>query len=117
MPDLTVTMADFDAAARTVSVTVKNIGSKGSGEFLVYIEINQLTAPGSAKPEAQNSKSVTSLARGAEISFNDIPLSAFSARPSINLSTLMHGELDVTVDAKGMVKECDESNNQSLVEF
>lgn len=117
LPDLTVTAAEFDPVARTVSVTVKNIGSANAGEFLVYIEINQLAAPDSAKPESQASRSVAGLARGSEISFDDIPLSAFNERPSIDLSTLMHGELDVHADAKSMVEECDESNNDTVVEF
>ncbi|MCP4573727.1 MAG: hypothetical protein GY838_15315 [bacterium] len=117
LPDLAVTAAEFDSVARTVSVTVKNIGSAGAGEFLVYFEINQVGAPASAKPESQHTESVVGLARGAEVSFDDIPLGSFSERPSIDLSTLMHGVLVVSADAKDMVTECDESNNVSEETF
>ena len=117
MPDLTVTNAEFNPAGRTVSVAVKNIGSASAGEFLVYVEINQPNAPDSAKPESQYSHMVSGLARGVEISIPDIPLSSFDSRPSIDLSILMHGDLEVIADAKDMVKECDESNNRSEESF
>jgi hypothetical protein len=112
-----VTQAEFDAASRTVSVTLKNIGNSAAGDFLVYFEINQLTAPDPAKPEAQYSKSVQGLGRGAEIAFGAIQLSDFSARPSIDLATLAHGELIISADAKNMVKECDETNNRQEATF
>lgn len=110
-PDLVAVSSGFDGSARTVSATVKNIGLAAAGPFMVYIEVNRVGAPASAKPEAQFSDRVAGLGVGQERTYPAIALSAFSARPTIDLNTISSLNLVVRVDAKVEVDECNEANN------
>lgn len=116
-PDLVVASATYDPVARTISVTVKNAGSAASGPSRVYIEINHVGAPNAAKPEAQHAVAFGALAPGATFVVPATPLTAFSARPTIDLASIAAFELVVTVDPKTEVSECDETNNVLTMVF
>lgn len=115
--DLVVSGMLYDPVARTVTVSVENQGSADAGAFLTYLEINQVSAPSSAKPESQSTHNQAGLAAGDSVTIGPIALSSFSARPTIDLNTITNFELVVTADPKSQVDECDEGNNQSTQEF
>jgi hypothetical protein len=110
MPNLIVQTAKIDCPGKFVNVTVKNDGNGDAGEHLTYIEINRVGAPEAAKPETQYSAKVSGIAAGSSWSSGPIPFSSFSSR-GLDLYSLTAANLVVRVDAKGMVKESNESDN------
>jgi hypothetical protein len=110
-PNLVVRSADINFPAKTVNVTVKNIGNRNAGPHLTYIEINRTGAPESAKPQSQFSASVTGIAAGGFWNSGSIPFSRFSCPGGLDLSTLTSANLVVRADAKNMVKESNEADN------
>ena len=110
MPNLIVQTAKIDFPGKSVNVTVKNDGNGDAGEHLTYIEINRVGAPEAAKPETQYSAKVSGIAAGSSWSSGPIPFSSFSSR-GLDLYSLTAANLVVRADAKGMVKESNESDN------
>lgn len=104
-PDLTavnLTITD----CKKVKVTVKNIGNRDAGAFMVYINADENPVSPNYRP--QISKSVQGLAKGAEIVFNEdfLPL----ANPANQNLANVKG-YTVLVDPKSMVNESNENNN------
>ncbi len=110
-PDLVVESAEIDFDAQIVNVIIANIGDKDAGNHLTYIEINQVDAPHSAKPEAQYRANISGIAKGETWDSGPISFDKFSTRPTIDLNSLITANLVVRADAKDMVKESDENNN------
>lgn len=110
-PNLIVRSAAIDFTAKTVDVTVKNIGNSGAGAHLTYIEINEVGAPDSAKPQSQYSAHVSGIAAGGTWNSGAVPFTSFSSPRGVNLLTLTSANLVVRADAKNMVKESNEGDN------
>ena len=110
-PNLVVQDATIDFAAKTVAVTVKNIGNAGAGAHLTYIEINAFGAPASDKPQSQYTATVAGIPAGGTWMSGPVPFSSFSSPRGLDLNTLTAANLVVRADAKGNVAESDETDN------
>lgn len=110
-PNLVVRNASIDFTAKTVEVEVANIGKKDAGTHLTYIEINDISAPSSAKPQSQYSANVSGISAGASWNSGPISFSSFSSPRGLDLMTLTTANLVVRADAKNMVKESNENDN------
>lgn len=110
-PNLVVRDANIDFSAQTVDIVVANIGKKNAGQHLTYIEINDVAAPESAKPQSQYSANVPGIPAGSSWSSGPVAFSSFSSPRGLDLSTLTSANLVVRADAKNMVKESNESDN------
>ncbi len=108
MPNLRLQSAD--PAGAKVTITEINNGNRIAGPHLTYIEINQVGAAQTAKPQSQYSVNVPAIPPGGSWSSGFIPFSQFSSK-GLNLSTLTHFNLVVRVDAKNAVKESNENDN------
>ena len=117
-PNLIVSSAQIDFSTRSVMVSVKNIGDQSAGNNLTYIEINKVGATDEKKPQSQHSVNIPSLDKGASWESEPISFSAFTER-GLDLSTLSQGTLNlvVNVDAKDMVKESNEADNISDINY
>jgi len=111
LPNLVVQEAKIDFSAKTASVKVKNVGNKDAGPHLTYIEINQVGAADSVKPQSQFSADVSGVVAGGTWSSGAIPFNKFSSPRGLDLSTLTSANLVVRADAKNMVKESNEGDN------
>ncbi len=107
-PDLTVRDVDpdWDGAAKSVTATIANIGSRDAGAFLVYFY--GVENPVSPNHLPMVSRPVTGLARGAAIPVvaDFLP----EAHPDNNNLGRIY-KIKVMVDPKDMVKESNETNN------
>ena len=101
----------IDFAAKTIEVEVANVGRGNAGPHLTYIEINQVDAPASAKPQSQYSATVSGINAGGSWKSGVIPFSKFSSRSGLNLNTLTTANVVVRADAKNEVKETNEADN------
>ena len=110
-PNLVVQDAQIDFAEKTVQVFVKNIGDKDAGEHLTYIEINDVSASNSLKPQTQFSAKVSGIAVGNSWNSGPIPFSDFSSHRGLDLYSLTLANLVVRADAKNMVTESNENDN------
>lgn len=110
-PNLVIQDATIDFIAKTVHVTVMNIGNKKADKHLTYIEINYVGAPTIRKPQAQFSASISNIRQGSSWSSGAIPFHKFSVRPGMNLSSLETANLVVRADAKNWVAESNELDN------
>lgn len=109
--NLVVKDAAIDFSAKTVNVTVKNIGNKDAGSHLTYVEINDVGAAASAKPQSQFSANVSGISAGSSWNSGPVSFSSFSSPRGLDLSTLTSANLVVRADAKNMVKESNEGDN------
>ena len=100
-----------DIPGKTVNVKVKNIGDKDAGSHLTYIEINEVGAADTIKPQSQYSANVSGIPAGSSWSSGPIAFSSFSSPRGLDLSTLTTVNLVVRADAKNMVKESNEGDN------
>jgi hypothetical protein len=110
-PNLVVQNAAIDFATRTVSITVANNGTANAGGHLTYIEINQVGAAETTKPQSQYSADVSGIPAGNSWNSGPIPFSSFSSPRGLDLSSLTAANLVIRVDAKNMVEESNESDN------
>ncbi len=111
-PNLVVrTPPKIDFTAKTIEVEVANVGRGNAGAHLTYIEINQVDAPASAKPQSQYSATVSGISAGGSWNSGVIPFSKFSSRSGLNLNTLTTANVVVRADAKNEVKESNEADN------
>jgi len=109
--NLIVQDASIDFTAKTVSVIVKNNGMRAAGEHFTYIEINNVSAPDSAKPQSQYSARVSTIAAGGTWNSGPIHFNSFSSPRGLDLLSLTTANLVVRADAKDMVEENNESDN------
>lgn len=110
-PNLVIQDATIDFMAKTVSVTVMNIGNRKAAKHLTSIEINHVGIAGIRKPQAQFSAQISSIHAGDSWSSGAIPFHSFSVRPGMNLSSLETANLVVRADAKNWVAENNELDN------
>ncbi|NQV15006.1 hypothetical protein HQ531_06060 [bacterium] len=110
-PNLVVQDATIDFSSQTINITVKNIGDKAAGEHLTYVEINEVGAIHSAKPQSQLTSHVSGIGAGSSWSTGEVPFSSFSSPRGLDLTTLTTANLVVRADAKNMVKESNEGDN------
>lgn len=101
----------IDFAAKTIEVEVANVGRGNAGPHLTYIEINQVDAPASAKPQSQYNATVSGISASSSWNSGAIPFSKFSSRSGLNLNTLTTANVVVRADAKNEVKESNEADN------
>jgi hypothetical protein len=78
---------------------------------LTYVEINEVGAAETAKPQSQYIAHVPDIAGWHSWSSENIPFDRFSTRPGIDLASLTTANVVVRVDAKEMVKETKEDDN------
>jgi hypothetical protein len=110
-PNLIVQDATIDFAAKTVAVTVKNVGNASAGAHLTYIEINDFGAPAAVKPQSQYSAAVAGIPAGGSWLSGPVPFSSFSSPRGLDLNALTAANLVVRADAKGNVAESNETDN------
>ncbi|MGE0085395.1 MAG: CARDB domain-containing protein [Desulfococcaceae bacterium] len=112
-PNLIVNEASIDFFTKTVNFTIKNVGNGDAGEHLVYVEINDIAASQSDKPQSQWSTTISELRADDSWSSGDIPFSNFSCPPErgLDIHSLTSANLVVRADAKNMVEESNESDN------
>ena len=101
----------IDFTAKTIEVEVANVGRGNAGAHLTYIEINQVDAPASAKPQSQYSATVSGISAGGSWNSGVIRFSDFSSPRGLNLNTLTTANVVVRADAKDDVKESNEADN------
>lgn len=102
---------EVDYDAKTVKISVSNIGKKAAGMQLTYIEINAVDAEESVKPQSQFSVSVPAIDAGDKWESDAIHFSKFSSPRGLDLMTLTEMNLVVRADAKNMVEESNEQDN------
>jgi hypothetical protein len=102
---------EVDYGAKTVKISVSNIGKKTAGTQLTYIEINAVDANDADKPQSQFSVSVPAINAGDTWESDEIHFSKFSSPRGLDLMTLTEMNLVVRADAKNMVKESNEQDN------
>jgi hypothetical protein len=111
-PNLVIkTKPVIDFTAKTIEVEVANIGKGPAGSHLTYIEINDINAPDSRKPQAQFGANVSGIAAGEAWNSGAIPFSKFSSTRGLDLNSLTTANVVVRADAKNMVKETNEADN------
>ncbi len=110
-PNLIVRNATIDFPAKTVEVEVANIGRRNAGPHLTYIEINEVGAAATVKPQSQYSASVSGINAGDSWNSGTISFSRFSSPRGLDLNILTTANLVVRADAKNMVKESNENDN------
>jgi hypothetical protein len=111
MPNLRPTKVSPNFYQDSIKIVVSNTGLKRAGEQLTYIEINEIGAPDSAKPQCQYSAKVPPINGWGSWDSGIIRFQDFSCRPGIDLMTLRRANVVVRVDAKDMVKESNENDN------
>ena len=110
-PNLVAQNVSIDFAAKTVNVTVKNIGNQRANEHLTYIEINSTDATDRDKPQSQLILQVPALEAGESKVYENISFNTFGTSGGLNFSSLECGNLVVHVDAKNVVTESIEVDN------
>lgn len=104
--DLEVTWTDTQ---QEVSFNVHNVGKGDAGEFLVYV--NPKEDPESTNHRPQLRETITELAAGEIVEFNNLDLSQL-AHPDNNMLGNVY-EIVVLADPKGQIDECEEENNSA----
>ena len=94
-----------------IQIKICNTGLGHAGSQLTYIEINDVNAPASVKPQSQYTVRVPAIKRWSSWKSNVIPFGSFSTPSGINLQTMTKANVVVNVDAKMMVKESNEKDN------
>lgn len=108
MPDLVITYqsTNWNASAHQVRLTVKNIGSKSSGAFMLYVTPNENPVSNNHRP--QRRYSINGLrpgeARSIKADFDAL------AHPANNMLGNVF-EVTAYADPKNQVKECNDNNN------
>lgn len=111
-PNLVIqTQPVIDFSAKTIEVEVANIGKVDAGSHLTYIEINDVDAPEARKPQAQFSAKISGIDAGESWNSGAIPFSKFSSTRGLDLNSLTTANVVVRADAKKMVKETNETDN------
>jgi len=111
LPNLKPRTPAISFAQDNIRIKILNSGFERAESHLTYIEINEVGASDSAKPQSQYSVRVPVIHRWDSWTSEVIPFSSFSARPGINLQTLTQANVVIRVDAKDMVEETKETDN------
>jgi hypothetical protein len=99
----------WTADVQQVSFTVINKGLADAGSFMVYV--NPMEDPISPNHRPQRRKNVDGLAAGESLEFQNLDLSDLAHPDNAFLANVQ--SIQVVVDPKGMVEECQEGNNSA----
>ena len=109
-PNLVVSKVDC-CAGGMIAVTIANRCLKTAGPQLTYIEINNVDAADSDKPQTQYQARVPQIKPLGRWLSEAISFDKFSNPSGIDLMTLPRLNVVVRADAKNMVAESNENDN------
>lgn len=101
-----------DGGEKKITITVSNIGTKDSGEFLVYIDLDEDPVSSNHRPQA--TRKIENLSPGESLEINE-NLSPLAHPDNSNLANVYR--ITVTADPKSMVVELDETNNKLVIDI